>query len=63
METMRTTLDETCIKVARLTEKDYNNYKDNKKLIKSSAIGLIVGALVGGGLNIAQYLIKEYLIK
>ena len=63
METMRTTLDETCIKVAQLTEKDYNNYKDNKKLIKSNLISLIIGALVGGGLNIIQFVIKEYITK
>lgn len=63
METMRTTLDETCIKVAQLKEKDYNNYKENRKLIKSSVFSLIVGAIIGGGLNIIQFIVKEYLTK
>lgn len=62
MESMQQTLIETNEKVEQLSQKDYNNYISNKKLIKDKIIsgitGSIITALLGGIAILVQIMIK-----
>ena len=58
MEGMQKTIQETRDKVDELAQKDYNNYKDTKKLVKNNIISGVVGAVVTGVIGVVSFLIS-----
>lgn len=61
MKNMQETLKETNEKVEELSQKDYNNYKDTKKIVKNSIISGVTGSLITIVIGIVAFLIKLYL--
>lgn len=61
MKNMQETLKETNEKVEELSQKDYNNYKDTKKIVKNSIISGVTGSLITIVIGIIAFLIKLYL--
>lgn len=61
MRNMQETLKETNEKVEELSQKDYNNYKDTKKIVKNSIISGVTGSLITIVIGIVAFLIKLYL--
>lgn len=45
MSNMQKTLEETNKKVDALSQKDFNEYESNKKIVKDKVIGAIAGAI------------------
>jgi predicted RNase H-like nuclease (RuvC/YqgF family) len=45
MSNMKKTLEETNKKVDALSQKDYNEYENNKKIVKDKVISAIAGAI------------------
>lgn len=61
MKNMQETLKETNEKVEELSQKDYNNYKDTKKIVKNSIISGVTGSLITIVIGIVAFLIKLYI--
>ena len=61
MKNMQETLKETNEKVEELSQKDYNNYKDTKKIVKNSIISGVTGSLMTIVIGIVAFLIKLYI--
>ncbi len=60
MQNMRETLDETNKKVDDLSNKEFKEYEENKKLIKQNIITKVVSTLVGAVFGIIGSLIVLY---
>lgn len=61
MKNMQETLKETNEKVEELSQKDYNNYKDTKKIVKNNIISGVTGSLITIVIGIVAFLIKLYI--
>lgn len=60
IKNMQETLDETNKKVDALTSKEFIEYKENKKVVKSNVISAFAGAICTGVLAIFYWIIKEF---
>ena len=63
MENMQKTVDETKKTVDNLNLKEYNDFKENRKLIKQNISSAIVGAIIAFVLSLVAWIIRYYLIK
>lgn len=63
MESMQKTVDETNRKVDALDSKEFNEYKESKKVVKQNIISTITGTGIGFIIAIAIWLIKIYIMK
>lgn len=61
MENIQKTVDETNKKVDSLNNKEYFEYKENKKIIKQNTISSIIGALVGLAIGIFAFIMNSYM--
>lgn len=62
MENMQKTMDETNKKVDALNSKEFNEYKENKKLVKQNITSAVVGAFMGFGLSLIAWLIRFFMM-
>lgn len=62
MENMQKTMDETNRKVDALNSKEFNEYKENKKLVKQNITSAVVGAFMGFGLSLVAWLIRFFMM-
>ena len=63
MQNMQKTLEETSQKVDSLSSKEFKEYTENKKLVKTNAVSVIIGAICTFGLGVIAWIIKEFMIK
>lgn len=63
MENMQKTVDETKKTVDSLNSKEFNEYKENKKLVKQNISSAIIGAIIAFVLSFVAWIIRYYLIK
>ena len=61
MKNMQETVKETNEKVEELSQKDYNNYIDTKKIVKNSIVSGVTGSLITIVIGIIAFLIKVYI--
>lgn len=58
MESMKITIQETRDKVEELSQKDYNDYRSTKKLIKNNIISGVAGSVVTAIVGVVSFLIS-----
>lgn len=63
MENMQKTVDETKKTVDSLNSKEFNEYKENKKLVKQNISSTVIGAIIGFAISIIAWLIRIYIAK
>lgn len=59
MENMQKTLDNAVKKIDIIEKKDYNEYKEKKKLVSDNFLSGIVGAFVTGLIGLITYFINK----
>lgn len=63
MNNMQKTLQETNNKVDVLTQKDFKEYNDNKKIFKEKIISAIAGAVGTGVLGFIIWFVNNFMLK
>lgn len=63
MKNMQETLNETNKKVDLLNAKEFEEHKENKKIIKNNIISTTIGTIMGTILGIAGWLITTFIQK
>ena len=63
MQNMQRTLEETNQKVDSLSSKEFKEYTENKKTIKSNIISAIVGSICTFGLGAIAWILTEFISK
>lgn len=61
MQNMQVTLEETNKKVDSLSSREFTEYKENKKLIRSNIISAVIGAICTCGFGLIGWLLKEFI--
>lgn len=59
MENMQKTLDNAVKKIDAIEKKDYNEYKESKKIIKNNILSGITGAIVTAAIAIIGFVITK----
>lgn len=63
MENMQKTVDETKKTVDNLNLKEYNDFKESKKLVKQNISSAIIGAIIAFILSFVAWIIRFYILK
>lgn len=59
MENMQKTLDGAVKKIDAIEKRDYNEYKETKKIIKNNVLSGIIGAIVTAAIGIITYVVTK----
>lgn len=62
MKNMQETLNETNKKVDVLSNKEFTEYNENKKIVKQNVLSAILGAIMAVALGAIGWIIKTYLM-
>lgn len=62
MKNMQETLNETNKKVDTLSNKEFTEYNENKKILKQNILSAVLGAIMAVGIGAIGWVIKTYLM-